>query len=173
MLLIFSIFLRCKITWYSVETRHGTSLPIFHFPFPIYLLNPMAAALPACSFSPLHHASSISMVGRLPVRTSSMKLLRTMLSISPPDRSNWAANLPHSSSVSHDTLLFQMAFFAALSGWPNFTLKRKRRSKALSKLSQRLVVAIRMPSNVSNSSRRMFCRAFSVWAQLPESTSPR
>ena len=95
---------------------------------------------------------------------SSMRHLRAMFSISPPENLNVAPNRIASFLDSDGSLEYQiLAAFSGL-GASNLILKRNLLSNAESRLSTKFDVANRIPSKFSSSSRSMFWMAFSVSA---------
>ena len=90
-----------RVSTWCVIKRHVSTMPC------PYARNPIQFPLPPFPIFSCRQSSSISAkVGRAPCRTSSITTLRTMLSISPPEKLNFVANVRQSSSGSHSNLLF-------------------------------------------------------------------
>lgn len=81
-----------------------------------------------------------------PLMISSIATLRTMLSISPPEKSYATASCSASSQESQFSFSCQIAVFACALGFSNFILYKNLRSKAASRFAARFVVTIKMPS---------------------------
>jgi len=80
---------------YFLSVNHISQVQKCHATYPM-------ARLSSClSFSSLHHSEMVFTSGRLPLSTSSINDLRTMLSISPPERLYRRASHPMQLVVLH------------------------------------------------------------------------